>query len=59
MVHKTKKNVLLRRTLQDIGFEETGYDEGKIRYQFSNQLKNKELVMCLWYGVRENDYFYS
>ena len=46
-VHKTKKNALLRRTLNDIGFIEVSYDEGKVLYHFSAQLKRTELVSCL------------
>ncbi|MGN8963152.1 HAD-IIIC family phosphatase [Bariatricus sp. HCP28S3_D3] len=46
-VRKTKKNALLRRTLDDIGFREVSYDEDKVLYEFSEQLKYTELVSCL------------
>lgn len=46
-VRKTKKNALLRKTLDDIGFIEMSYGEEKVLYHFSEQLKYAELVSCL------------
>lgn len=43
-VQKTKKNALLRRTLSDIGFVIGAESETDIKYSFSSQLKNKDLV---------------
>lgn len=58
-VHKTKKNALLRRTLEDIGFTEVSSDESKVLYHFSAQLKHRELVSCSEYGDRRDDSFHS
>lgn len=46
-VQKTKKNILLRRTLNDIGFIEQRGDEGAVLYHFSQELRCKDLVSCL------------
>ena len=43
-VNKTKKNILLRNTLQEIGFVIRQEDEGRIQYQFDKELKEKLLV---------------
>lgn len=43
-VLKTKKNSLLRRTLQEIGFQTVNENEKKIKYRFDKELKNRELV---------------
>ena len=45
-VYKTKKNALLRRTLDDIGFVETDGDKDQVTYLFTPQLKNSELISC-------------
>ena len=43
-VRKTKKNTLLRRTLEEIGFATEEESNGKIRYSFQQELKEKSLV---------------
>ena len=43
-VRITEKNTLLRRTLDDIGFSETQKTSKNIKYQFTNHLKNSDLV---------------
>ena len=43
-VNKTKKNILLRNTLQDIGFAIKEENEERIQYQFDKELKEKLLV---------------
>lgn len=43
-VNKTKKNILLRNTLQDIGFAIREESEERIQYQFDKELKEKILV---------------
>lgn len=43
-VEKTKKNILLRRTLEEIGFKFSAETEKKVSYQFSPKLKNKQIV---------------
>lgn len=43
-VEKTKKNILLRRTLEEIGFKISAETEKKVSYQFSPKLKNKQIV---------------
>lgn len=43
-VNKTKKNILLRNTLQDIGFVIKEEGEERIQYQFDKELKEKLLV---------------
>ena len=45
-VQKTKKNSLLRRTLEDIGFLEIKSNEGTVIYHYSSKLKHKDLVSC-------------
>ena len=40
----TKKNVLLRNTLKEIGFRETFADSGHICYQFDEKLLHRDLV---------------
>lgn len=47
-VSKTKKNILLRNTLQSIGFEITSVSEGKISYSFDMDLSNRDLVVVNW-----------
>lgn len=44
-VKKTKKNILLRRTLSDIGFVIEAENEKYIEYIFLPQLKNNDLVI--------------
>ena len=43
-VNKTKKNILLRKTLQDIGFAIKEENDDRIQYQFDKELKEKLLV---------------
>ena len=43
-VSKTKKNILLRNTLQSIGFEIVNQDPSTIRYDFDSDLINKDIV---------------
>ena len=43
-VRKTKKNTLLRRTLQEIGFHIAAEDDLMIRYAFNSKLSNCDLV---------------
>ncbi len=43
-VQKTKKNVLLRRTLEEIGFSSISEDETLVCYTFDRHLKQKLLV---------------
>lgn len=43
-VNKTKKNILLRNTLQDIGFEIKEESDERVRYQFDKELKENLLV---------------
>lgn len=43
-VNKTKKNILLRNTLHDIGFVVKEESEERIQYQFDKELKEKLLV---------------
>lgn len=43
-VNKTKKNILLRNTLQDIGFTIQKETDVRIRYEFDEDLKEKLLV---------------
>ena len=45
-VYKTKKNALLRRTLDNIGFVETDGDKDQVTYLFTPQLKNSDLISC-------------
>ena len=41
---KTKKNILLRNTLADIGFEISEETADKVVYSFGNDLKNNDIV---------------
>lgn len=43
-IQKTKKNILLRNTLESIGFAVTGQTDSHISYQFSPELTNRDLV---------------
>ena len=43
-VHKTKKNILLRNTLESIGFAIADQTDAQVSYQFTHQLKNRDLV---------------
>lgn len=43
-VRKTKKNTLLRRTLEEIGFRVVTENSDEINYTFDNKLLNRELV---------------
>lgn len=49
-VQKTKKNILLRRTLEDIGFKTESDSDKRIDYTFDGALKERELV-----AVRRRD----
>lgn len=46
-VSKTKKNILLRNTLQSIGFEIENQDSNMIQFRFSLDLLNKDIVGVL------------
>lgn len=43
-VLKTKKNILLRRTLEEIGFSVEHQDDVRICYHFASSLKNSSIV---------------
>ncbi len=43
-VIKTKKNRLLRNTLEGIGFQTEAEDANRIRYTFTDHLKNSEII---------------
>lgn len=43
-VNKTKKNILLRNTLEKIGFNEIKNSNEKVVYSFNNELLNKSIV---------------
>jgi predicted enzyme involved in methoxymalonyl-ACP biosynthesis len=43
-VIKTKKNILLRNTLEKIGFTIDGEIDDKIFYTYSNDLLNAEII---------------
>ena len=43
-VQKTKKNILLRKTLEEIGFETKEELDDKVSYQFNTKLKHKDIV---------------
>lgn len=43
-VQKTKKNILLRNTLESIGFAVTEQTDARISYQFTEELTNRNLV---------------
>lgn len=43
-VNKTKKNSLLRRTLEEIGFVTLNETEESVRYEINSDLKNKDIV---------------
>lgn len=47
-VSKTKKNILLRNTLQNIGFTITEESDDKVCYEFESKLLNNELVSVKW-----------
>lgn len=44
-VQKTKKNMLLRQSLQKIGFEEKESDDSKVKYVFTTELVHKDLII--------------
>ena len=46
-VKKTKKNILLRRTLEEIGFSTVSELDDEIEYRFDGSLKNKDLVVVV------------
>lgn len=46
-VIKTKKNILLRNTLENIGFTVTDQTESQVSYRFTDQLKNRDLVQTV------------
>jgi len=43
-VKKTKKNILLRNTLSEIGFDVIEEDGHQIRYRFDGNLRNAEII---------------
>lgn len=43
-VNKTKKNTLLRQTLEDIGFKTITDSEDRVSYEVTAELKNKDIV---------------
>lgn len=45
-VQKTKKNILLRRTLENIGFNCFQEKDDKVLYTFTRRLKEKKIVLC-------------
>ena len=45
VIQKTKKNVLLRRTLEEIGFHIEKDSEKEINYVFNPNLKNKDILV--------------
>ena len=47
-VNKTKKNGLLRRTLEEIGFKIVTQDDNSVEYIFDTNLLNKEIVKCTY-----------
>lgn len=47
-VSKTKKNILLRNTLQSIGFTITEESDDKVSYEFKQELSHKKLVCVNW-----------
>lgn len=46
-VIKTKKNILLRQTLENIGFETLKGGTSNNKYVFSGELKNKDIIYCV------------
>lgn len=46
-VVKTKKNILLRRTLEEIGVAVIDEDDSIVDYAFTDELKNKAIVKCI------------
>lgn len=46
-VNKTKKNILLRNTLEKIGFNEIKNSNEKVVYSFNNELLNKSIVLIV------------
>ena len=44
-VRKTKKNVLLRNTLEHVGFRGIAESGNDISYAFTNELVNKEIIL--------------
>ena len=49
-VQKTKKNILLRNTLENIGFETKKADESRAAYIFNNNLKNENIISVIEKG---------
>ena len=47
-VNMTKKNILLRRTLEESGFEILEKAENHINYNFTNALNNNQIVSVGW-----------
>ena len=43
-VIKTKKNILLRKTLEQIGFAAEGQDDAQIHYRFTDALANCTVI---------------
>ena len=46
-VQKTKKNILLRNSLESIGFTAGEQDEKQVRYRFTADLRNSSIVQIL------------
>lgn len=46
IVHKTDKNITLRRSLVNIGFQTINDYNDTIEYEFSVDLKNKDIIIC-------------
>ena len=46
-VQKTKKNILLRNSLESIGFTAGEQDEKQVRYRFTTDLRNSSIVQIL------------
>ena len=46
-IQKTKKNILLRNTLSDVGFDEMNSDENVVCFTFTAPLKYDDLVICV------------
>lgn len=43
-IYKTKKNILLRRTLEEIGFDVIDENNGQVHYSYKKILKNSNLI---------------
>lgn len=52
-IKKTKKNILLRNTLEEIGFRVSEETDRSILYKYDKNLKNSDLVIILSFKNRE------